>query len=547
LPSSVEYYSRMLKGIVTDEFIIRDLVKNVIHQGKNPKLSKKKFEKRVGLPAIPSDPIRESDIKIRIGNFSAFGLEPNGATLMKQVAYLLPSLSDFEEYQSSLEYFLCRAIVGNLPRKPEWAINHADLDKLSSALFILQIISTGIGKRVDWIHELHGPPFETQYATKFENQVPRADSIDISHLPDFVGRTKRRMNAIQFEPLRIICSLYSKRKSPQPMGRDIVASILEIPSSVARYLTSIIDLTITERYFPIYHSLGLRHRWFTTYAGITKLDKSGLSSPGLIGRFCLRESTTQEALLHVEPIQSGGPEIVPPGASSFITEHEMLSFRLDLFNHEENAWEYHPWENPSQWAAKPHIWNPRKQLWLVRNSESTKKSNVTLSKKQSRIFGALLSNRGSPSYRRLLLEMLGDKRSNLKSRIDRLCNTGSVNVLYHPSLEYSSLPEGVLLMFPKLSGRSMEYLRSWLMGAMPYSHLYWSGESGFVAMLRIPENNAGITISFLREFLSEGDIISSEEEYTISSIQKAETYTFTLPGRLYNSKTNTWKDPWQHR
>ncbi|MDF1537703.1 MAG: hypothetical protein P1Q69_02230 [Candidatus Thorarchaeota archaeon] len=547
MSSSVDNYLRILKGIVTDEFIARDIVKTVIHNGQDPKLDIKRFEKRVGLPSIHREPIRESDIVLRIGNPAPYGLQAKGTTLKNQIASLLPSREDIDEYQSSLIYFLSRVLVGNLPRSSEWAINHTDLDSLSSALFILQIISTAIGNRFDWIRELHEEISGMQYTSSFETQIPRADSIEIANLPEFVSRAKRRICAIQFEPLQNVCASLSKKTTPQPISRDVIASMLKIPNAVARYRAAILELIITERYFPIYHSLGLRQRWFTTYTDIAKLAKSRLSSPGLIGRFILRDSLIRQVLHHVEPVHFEGPEIVTPGSHSFTTEQELISFRLDLFNQEKNAWDFHPWDHPSQWAEKPNIWNSRKRMWLVRNSESVEKHNVTLTKKQSQIFGVLLSNRGSPSYRRLLLGMLGDKKSNLKSRIDRLCNTGSVNVLYHPSLEYSALPEGVLVVFPNLSGKQLAYLRSWLMGAIPYLHLHWSNESGFVAMLRIPENNTGIVISFLREFLSENEIVSSEEEYVIGSIQKAETYTFTLPGRLYDSRTNSWKDPWRQR
>ena len=68
------------------------------------------------------------------------------------------------------------------------------------------------------------------------------------------------------------------------------------------------------------------------------------------------------------------------------------------------------------------------------------------------------------------------------------------------------------------------------------------------AVLRVPENASGITISFLNEFLTEGTkSVGTEDEYVIGTIEKSESYGITLPGRMYDFGKKRWRDPWYNR
>ncbi len=527
----------------TDEQVVRDLVHSTIYKRKIPKLNTSRVEKRTGLPKISKEPSVERLIVKAVGEYASLGVQLNGATLETQINSLLADLDT--EYLKELQYFFERIITGNLPRDPTWAINQIDIDHISATLFILHMLSTSIGSRVNWSHVLREESMGVIFRTRIGRTIPRPDSALLENSPEFITNARNRINILSFEPLRKLCALLSRKKEIQLLGRENISSILDIPINTARYRTSLFDLGLTERFVPHYSAMGLRQRWVQTKIEPDDYVGSRFVSTGLIGKFSLRSSPSSIAYLQLEPRDSAGPEKIP-GTTSFTTDFESISFRLDRFDSEKGGWNYDPWVEPERWTEKPNTWNPRKKLWLYKSSENEKKRLLKFTLKQANLMGALLTNQGSVLYRRHLIELLGIKKTAVKKRIERLCDVGALSVLYHPSLEYSGLPEAVLLQVPNISEKDRDYLIRWVNGAMPYTCIYWGIKDSLVAVLRIPENSTGITLGFLREYLTEGPLEIPIEDFLLCSIKDASSYNLTLPQRMFNSPRNQWRDPWVH-
>ncbi len=527
----------------TDEQVVRDLVHSTIYKGKIPGLNTSRVEKRAKLPKISKAPIVERIVVKAVGEYESLGVRIKGSTLEIQVNSLLVDLD--AEHLKELRYFFQRVIVGNLPRDPTWAINQIDLDHISATLFILHMLSTGIGSRVNWSHALREEGIGPVFRTTFGRTIPRPDSALIENPPEFITNARDRFNIVSFEPLRKLCAILSRKNEIQLLGRDNISSLLGIPTDTARYRTSIFDLALTERFVPHYSAMGLRQRWVQTKIEPDDYVGSRIVSTGLIGKFSLQSSPSSTAYLQLEPRHSAGPERIP-STTSFTTDFESISFRLDRFDIEKGGWNYDPWVDPERWTEKPNTWNPRKRFWLYRASEDEKKRFLKFTLKQANLMGALFTNQGSVPYRRLLIGLLGIKKTTVKKRIERLCDIGALSVLYHPLLEYSGLPEGVMLQAPNISEKDRDYLIRWIIGAMPYAHIYWGIKKSLVAVLRIPKNSTGITLGFLREYLTEGPLELPSEDFLLCSLKGVSSYTLTLPQRMFNSPRNQWRDPWIH-
>lgn len=514
-----------------DEEIVRYLVHAIIYNGKTPVLRPSSVKKRTGLPEIPKVSVRESTILKETGDFNQLGIELDNRTLDTQVRSLLADVVG--HYKGELDHFFKRIITGNLSRDLRWVVNQRDLDHVSASMFILHLLGILIGSRVDWNQALREKNPKFHFRTRFGRSIPRADSVMLGAAPQFVLQAHDRINVVSFEPLRRLCSLYSQKNTIQSLGQNTIAALLNIPLDTARNRVSVFNLVLTERFIPHYASMGLRQRWILSKSTSDSSYWSRKESLGLIGKSLLGFSDSFPVTLHLEPISSLGPQKLP-GTETFTTDFECISFRLDRFNAEEGRWDY-VWKDPEIWKREPNPWNPQKRLWLHRSTE-TKNKLLKITSKQMRLIGALAANQGSVKYRLLLLELLGIKLSSIKARIDRLCAIGALSVLYHPLLEYSGLPEALMLLVPDISGVERDYLKHWISVVMPYSHIYWGNRDSLVAILRIPKNQTGLTLAFMKEFLSEGPLELKKERFNLSPIVEMTTSHISMPHRMFVQK-----------
>ncbi len=587
MPSLVVDYTQVTNRYMSDEFIIRRLAEDRWYGGSEPGLDIAKLERRARLRPLPSDAVAAYLVKRAVGNVPSTALETSTQTFKKQIKSLLSGIEIDKKQQ--LEYFISRLIAGHLPRSAKWAIHQKDLDHFTSALFIINTITSLLPRSVNWIMLAQGNDETNKYQSRPARLVPRTDSALMPSDSELLQRAKDAVLAPGFQPLRHFCIRRSRKKVPISL-KDEFEESSRSGDSTTRYDLSVIDLILTERYIPNMTDLGCRYRWvmtdrarnyFQSEGLITRYDMYSLDSLAAAVRLRIlsrdfgyssfddikddRERRRIVAEItrslkssldiyggmegitaHLEPLGTKEP-VLPVGAASFTTEHEIVSYRMDLFDREQMRWTYAPWSNPSQWTTGPNKWNPRKTAWLMRDTSTMKKEDWQMSEQDVQLLFSLLANRGSHDFRHILLKLLGLSYRLRTLGVERLIQDEVAEVLYHPSLEYSGLQGGLLVVLPAASPRNMKLLIAWLLGAVPYVHAFWSEAGSLLAVLRMP-GYAAFTASFLREFIGNELLdLDSSDNLTLGIIRDESTYNLSLPARLYNPNTRKFNNPYEAR
>jgi hypothetical protein len=585
MSSGVTDYTQITNRFMSDQFIIRRIAEKEWYGGVEPKLNTGKLEKRAKLRPLPSHAVPAHVIKWAVGNLPPAIPETSAQTFRKQIDSLLSGV-EIDQIQQ-LKYFISRIIIGHLPRSPNWAIHQEDLDYFTSALFIINSIATRLPKAVEWIMLAQGGDDRDWYRFNPTKLIPRTDSALMPSEPNLLQHAKDLVLAPGFQPLREFCVRRSRKKAPISLQDEQEKSNIPKPS-VTRYDLAIINLILTERYISNMMDLGCRYRWV-----LTDRARNYFQSEGLITRYDLysfeslaapdrlrilsrdfgysnfdeikneRERKRIHARItrslksaldvfsgmegitaHLEPLGTEEPSL-PVGGKSFTTEHEIISYRMDLFNTEKMKWNYTPWSNPSQWATGPNKWNPRKTSWLMRDTSTMKKKDWEMTDQDVQLLFNLLANRGSFDFRHVLLKLLGLSHRLRTLNVERLIQHRVVEVLYHPSLEYSGLQGGLLVVVPEAAAKSTRALIGWLLGAFPYVHVFWSESGSLLAVLRMP-GYASFTASFLRNYLP-NQLLDTEggQNFTLGIIRDESTYNLSLPARLYNPNTRKLNNPYE--
>lgn len=587
MPSLVVDYTQVTNRYMSDEFIIRRLAEDRWYGGSEPRLDIAKLEKRARLRPLPRDAVPVYRVKRGVGKVPSTMVESSSQTFKKQIKSLLSGIEIDQKPQ--LEYFISRLVAGRLPRSAKWAIHQKDLDHFTSALFIINTITCLLPKSVDWIMLAQSSDETNKYQSRPARLVPRTDSALMPTESEILQRAKDAVLAPGFQPLRRFCVRRSRKKMPISLKDELEQSSIS-RESTNRYDLSVLDLILTERYIPNMMNLGSRYRWvmtdrarnyFQSEGLITRYDLYSLDSLAAPERLRIlsrdygyssfndiRDNKERKRVLakitrfikssldiyggmegitaHLEPLRTREP-VLPVGGASFTTEHEIISYRMDLFDGEKMKWTYAPWSNPSQWTTGANKWNPRKTAWLMRDTTIMKREDWPMSQQNMQLLFSLLANRGSHDFRHMLLKLLGLSYRLRTLSVDRLIQDGMAEVLYHPSLEYSGLQGGLLVVLPASSPKNVKLLIAWLLGAVPYVHAFWSEAGSLLAMLRIPGHPA-FTASFLRQFLRDELLdLESRDNLMLGIIRDESTYNLSLPARLYNPDTRRLNNPYEAR
>ncbi|MGY5863149.1 MAG: hypothetical protein RTV41_00950 [Candidatus Thorarchaeota archaeon] len=124
----------------------------------NGQLSRKLFEKKVGITVVPGTPLDSTTINRILGQDSVTeivrinknNITPKGSKLREQVESLLPS-NLVESETNSLSYILSRIVNDEILFSFKWPVVPEGLDSLSAALYTINIITQVTGNSVRWL------------------------------------------------------------------------------------------------------------------------------------------------------------------------------------------------------------------------------------------------------------------------------------------------------------------------------------------------------------------------------------------------------------
>jgi hypothetical protein len=351
-----------------------------------------------------------------------------------------------------------------------------------------------------------------------------ADS-PLSYLSEeLLSSLRAELNALRVEKLMKTCEYLAEiEKSGKPTVKEIAdASKVGVRSTQ----THTIGLTLTERYIPSLMNMGLRYRYI-----FTRMQKSALDSPGLAERTTISESDLyQIATKHLEPSTSKGPQVsdLPDDCFQTTVETDLVSIRMDLFDREQGDWSEEPWTSSS---------SVRTNQWLYRKTPLQVENHSMPTQREIDLLSILSSINADSKGIKWILKSLKFPSRTAEHLLSQLLRSNKLRVIYHPSLEYAGLPEGIILAAQFRTVKRLDEFSEWLASSFPYVHAQFSRtEKSMVARVRVPR--------FSKSDSQIGQELKKDLK-AIGTIARNRTYQMSAFHRLYQAKNKPWRDPWQ--
>ncbi|MFW9967743.1 MAG: hypothetical protein ACFFEA_11380 [Candidatus Thorarchaeota archaeon] len=344
----------------------------------------------------------------------------------------------------------------------------------------------------------------------------------------FLSSARAELNVLRFDQLLKTCEYLADIEIPgKPTNREI-ANAAKIGVRSAQSFS--LGLILTERYIPSLMDLGLKHRYI-----FTRMKKSAVDSIGLAERISVAESEDYQIVTkHLEPKTSEGPDEneLPDNCFHTTVETDIISMRMDLYDTEKREWRDEPWTFSMD--------NQRKNQWLIRKTASHIESYSMPTQRELDLLSIITSISANSHGIKQILKSLEFPQSTAKHHLSQFLTTNRVRLLYHPSLEYVGLPEGILLAAQFKTLTRLDEFIEWLVSSFPYVHVQYSmGEKSLVSRVRVPRFSKS-------EGLIRQELRTENALRAIGTISRNRTYHMSSFHRLYQSKNEPWKDPWLH-
>ncbi|MFX1273089.1 MAG: hypothetical protein ACFFAX_15505, partial [Promethearchaeota archaeon] len=362
---------------------------------------------------------------------------------------------------------------------------------------------------------------------------------------ELLSSLRADLNVMRFRQLVNLCEYLSDIEKPGRPSRREIADASDVGVRSAKVQS--IGLTLTERYIPSWMDMGLRSRYI-----FTRLQKSALDSPGLAERIFISESDMyQVATRHVEPIASHGPQgsDLPDDSYHLTVDTDLVTMRMDLFDNELGEWREWVKESSTQDndVAKPSgkdVISSREakktKQWLFRKTSSSVKEYMMPTQREIDLLSLIGSVTANAKGMRWLLKSVKFPSRTAEHLLSKLLSTERLRLLYHPTLNYAGLPEGLLVAAEFKAVKQLNRFIERLAAFFPFVHSQFSTtEKSVVSRVRVPRfSNAGV---FIKEELQDEGALRA-----IGTITHNRTYHMSVLHRLYQSKSKPWRDPWVH-
>ena len=529
-----------------DLSIMREFVAQLQGLKQPPTLKPRVFEKEHDLDPTPSEPfsnrILNTAFSLVSPSLKERAVKPSGDSPWEQIASLLPQdkglMPDDETFKESFTYALCRIVVGGLTRGIDWNNRPQGLDYLSAALMTIHVISNLTGERVPWLDILYTKPEDAGLIVNRPILNLRPDG-PTAHEWNVVHQLRSKVKSLRFTPLVRTCEHLADTTRPVAITKALVKRATGLSYSWCQRLADDISLVMTERFVLSMRSLGLRYRCvLTDRQRFRDMPRHGLAWRTLLTKDCSPKSIT----MYLEPIESEGPtpEQIPEDAVHFTVDTETVSMRMDHFNEtkkdggEIGAWEVAPWKKTRK--APEAI-----PSWLFRRSPPASGNARKLSKAKVDILGPVWMHRGSHSSRKRFFRELGFPDGTVLKYLKNMIDDSLLSCLYHPTLEYSGLPECVVVAVFGAPRRKIERISEYIIHSSPYVDLLTcSSGRNLYAHIHVPAFRAMLLIGPVKQRLDDLGV-----NYMTGTMDTYRSYLLTVLHRLYNRRSpNAWRDPW---
>ncbi|MGQ4912816.1 MAG: hypothetical protein ACP6KW_11650 [Candidatus Thorarchaeota archaeon] len=492
-----------------------------------------RFTAAMGAAQIPTRPLTDDEIKAIEPSldFTPFKY-PEGNTFREQVESVLPQNPDMFPLDSGLRdaviHLLQRLMVG-LPSDFDPCQFYPGLDPISSSLFALSYIAREVGTPIRWPQELYKPP-RRDGLSRWRILTIRPDGALSGRKHSFVDGIRSGIRALRSDALWQVIDLLRDATRPVILDQKSVSRAVGVSRGDTKRILRSMEHLVTERFLISMQHIGLRHRCI-----FSKRKRLPWPIRSLYEHIELSGSDYLSARFYLEPIESEGPD--EPLAISFDAHTKVVSFRMDLFNRfNKKGEEIGTWSHAAMESETTKT--PRPKGWLYKTTSSAHKGCAPSEPIQD-LLSILWTHRGSARQRMRLLSLFEYPGSSWRTHLHDLIKSGTVSFIYHPSLEYCALPDGILVAAWNGSRAEIDDVGLWLCRSFAYVRLL-KGDTGLVAVIRLHEGTSGFLAPVIGSEMDRRGL-----EYFSAVPEKQSTYYMTALGRLYSPIEERWRDPWE--
>lgn len=527
-----------------DEGLLRDIAARMLGYKAPPTLRPRVFEAALDLLPLPDCALGNELINNALAYKKSSALDyknPDGDTLLKQITSLLPDkvgrFPQDNQIREAFVYAISRIVIGDLPPPNKWQGFYEGLDYLTSALFTIQMAAVRARTPISWMETACRETKDAGHLTEWQTLTLRADGVTASKWTQFLNRFRSRVCALNSDYIRKMTLHLADAQKPIRITMPLVQKLLGSGGKIARRVTKDVETLLTERFIPSMTGIGLRHRVIATPGRRSEVPTEGAAEKYVCKDTTFSSSEFLEIVVYAEPVSSVGPheKDLIAGSVQVIADSEVISMRMDLFSNEtgEPKWTVKPWQ------AEDMI--PKDTPgWLYCESPKIEVAPWAVSQRDRDLLGILCAHHGGFQDRLRLVRAMGIPNQSAKERVEMLIARSLLSVLYHPSLEYSAIPEGVYVIIHDSSPKKVEAVWSYLLSGAPYVRaLRTEGGRGLFAIVRVPDLQSTIFLGPAREYMNDLGV-----NFITGLVDKQKTYRMTLLHRLHGEKG--WRDPWTH-
>ncbi|MFW9844452.1 MAG: hypothetical protein ACFFEV_07740, partial [Candidatus Thorarchaeota archaeon] len=411
---------------------------------------------------------------------------------------------------------------------------------ISSKTSDLKEIKTELRKEVtENIADLKG--FSATLETKIDVQNTPITNWDIlalrsdgptahNHEP-LLQLMRGEINILRYNPIRNMCINFSHLEEPGHPTLNDLNQVSDLTGRTAYYEMQRLEPLFNECYIPTLRNIDLRYRYI-----FTPRQRPGVMSEGLVERMILIEQDIRGCTTHLEPNWSMGPDprTFQKGTYEAVVEDEIVSLNLNHFDLERGEWFTEMYE---------HRKGKQKNYLLLQRSTITEdKKPFTLTTRQAELIGLLWSLQGPRSQRKWLLDSVDYPQQTGNRMLRTMLSNQVLRLLYLPALEYSGLPDGLIVYANCIDRKSRDRFVDHIIESQPFARIHMGDSNEVVARIRVPLKNSDSVAGNLK-----GKLPEFSDRFFTARIRSSKTYRIATIHRLRQPNTGTWIDPWKNR
>ena len=370
----------------------------------------------------------------------------------------------------------------------------------------------------------------TDYAaTNWNLLALRADGPPSKELESLLRLLRKEFNILRFDPIRKLCINLAHSETPGHPTVEDLEQVSDFSGRNAYYEMLRLESLFDEYYILNMAKFGLRYRYI-----FTELQKSGVTSDGLIEKLHFNEEQISGCTIHIEPNLSRGPDLQVFSGDYFeaVTEQEIVTLNLNHFDVKTGDWLIAQQEEISDTKQKD-------SLLIQRSTETNDKNPFSVTTSQTEFLSLIWSLHGVRSQRKWYLDAVNYNQQTATRNLSRMLRNHAIRLLYLPSLEFCGLPDGLVVFANCNDRKSRDRLVNHIIDSQPFSQIRFGDTNDVVAQIRSPFKDSGKVALFLKQRMGE-----FSDNYMTARIQERKTYKITCLQKLFQPKTRTWKDPW---